>query len=78
MDLTGCATDLVRHGENGFLHKTGDIGALAGCLERLLEDPALREAMGRRSSELIKDWSYARDIDGILEACSRLLALPKR
>lgn len=42
----GGPTEIVEHGETGFLVPTGDIGAVAGALSQLLDDAALRARMG--------------------------------
>ncbi|RKZ11331.1 hypothetical protein DRQ50_13820 [bacterium] len=44
----GGSPELVRHGREGFLVTPGDPAALAASLDRLLQDPELRTAMGRR------------------------------
>jgi glycosyltransferase involved in cell wall biosynthesis len=49
-DLGGIP-EVIEHGVNGFLFTPGDANALAGAIERLIEDPALRERMGRQSRE---------------------------
>ena len=60
----GGLADIVRHGETGFLFAPGDAAELAGHLETLLDDAALRYRLGeagRRVSERDYDW------DGIIE-----------
>ena len=55
--------DSVLAGETGFLVGHGDVGALAGQLRRLLEDPTLRERLGagaRRFAEGLS-WDLAAD-----------------
>ncbi|GBC84980.1 N, N'-diacetylbacillosaminyl-diphospho-undecaprenol alpha-1,3-N-acetylgalactosaminyltransferase [bacterium HR11] len=47
-DIEGCRA-VVRPGENGFLVPVRDAQALAEAIERLAQDPALREQMGRAS-----------------------------
>lgn len=64
----GTATDLVKPGENGFVYPVGDIGALRSCLSALLESSQLRQQMGRRSLEIVSEWSYEKDVEGILAA----------
>jgi glycosyltransferase involved in cell wall biosynthesis len=44
---------MVDDGANGFLFPPGDQGALAAALERLLTNPELRVAMGRRAGEQV-------------------------
>ncbi len=67
----GSTTDLVRDGENGRLIKAGDAGALASALQEILGDPAKRAQMGRRSLEIVSEWSYARCRQGLLAASRR-------
>lgn len=67
-DKVGAAPDLVKNKENGFIYSVGDIEKLASLLLKLLEEPDLREKMGKRSLEIIDKWSYKEDIEGILAA----------
>ena len=67
-DKVGAAPDLVKNGENGFIYSVGDIEKLASLLLKLLQEPDLRENMGKRSLEIIDKWSYKEDIEGILAA----------
>jgi glycosyltransferase involved in cell wall biosynthesis len=60
--------DIVRPGENGFVHKIGDIQALANYLHRLLSDEKLRLQMGQRSQAIIEKWGYEECLDGLLNA----------
>lgn len=60
--------DIVRHGENGFVYPVGDNDALAAFLDRLVEDEPLRRRMGQRSWEIIRDWNFERDVEGVLGA----------
>lgn len=43
---TGGIADIVRHERDGLLVAPGDAAALAGAMERLLQDPALCERLG--------------------------------
>jgi glycosyltransferase involved in cell wall biosynthesis len=67
-DRCGSIGDIVREGENAFVFPAGDADALARQLDRLVDEPALRETMARKSRELIADWSYERGVDGVVEA----------
>ena len=64
----GSAHDLLKHGENGYLVETGNIDQLAGALHKILSNPKKAAAMGKRSLEIIGDWSYERDIEGLKNA----------
>jgi glycosyltransferase involved in cell wall biosynthesis len=46
---TGGIVDVLEDGRNGLLFAPGDAPALAACLERLLEDHALRAALGENA-----------------------------
>ena len=47
--------EMVKHGENGYLFEPGDIRAMTLFIQNLCEDVSLREKMGRRSQELVKE-----------------------
>ncbi|MBJ6137687.1 glycosyltransferase family 4 protein [Marinobacter litoralis] len=47
---TGGNPEIVQHGENGYLVDVGDVSALAEMLKKLIENPELRERMGRRGA----------------------------
>lgn len=55
----GQVKDVIRDGENGLLVPAGDEAALAGALERLIVDVALRVRLGRQAREdAVKDHSW--------------------
>jgi glycosyltransferase involved in cell wall biosynthesis len=64
----GSARDLVRDGENGFIIEPGDIDALADRLLTLCTDRDLCDRMGKKSLEIIENWDFNADIDGLREA----------
>ncbi len=53
-DAPGCR-EIVRHGENGLLVPVRDSEALAGALQKLINDPELRAHMGKRGRKLAID-----------------------
>ena len=67
-DMVGCAKDLVKNGENGFIYPALNVEKLSYFLKKLLEDEKLRKKMGKKSFEIIKKWDYKRSIEGILSA----------
>ena len=67
-DRSGSIRDIVRHGENGYVFPAGNANALAAHLDRLVEQPELRERMSRRSRDIISAWDYSRGVQGVLEA----------
>jgi glycosyltransferase involved in cell wall biosynthesis len=67
-DRVGASRDLLRDGENGFVVPAGDVGAAASALRRLAGDAELRRAMGARSRELVRGWSYEPSVDDFVAA----------
>jgi glycosyltransferase involved in cell wall biosynthesis len=53
----GSAPELVREGENGFLFDPRDPDAIADALGRIPAEAAARERMGRRSREIIAEFT---------------------
>jgi len=67
-DRVGCAADLVRHGENGYVFSHDRPEELAGHLARLVEDPARRESFGRHAATTVAAWNYEAAAEGLVEA----------
>jgi len=65
--------DIARHGENGFVYPCGDVDALAEAIRKLALDPDLRQRMGRRSLEIIRDFGYEKCVGGILKALNSVV-----
>ncbi len=55
---------LVKDGETGLLFEPSDTARLAACLERVLSDPALGAALGRRAHEAAaREYDLARLVE---------------
>ncbi len=67
-DRVGCAADLVRDGENGFIFEAGDIAGLARALRNILGSTQRRAAMGRKSLDIVNRWSFEEDVQGLRAA----------
>jgi len=67
-DQVGCGPDLVRHGENGFIFKAGDVDDLKRVLQDTLADPDRCTSMGEMSARIINKWSFEEDIAGLSNA----------
>lgn len=48
---------VIRDGQNGLLIPVGDEKALERAMRRILDDPALEEALGREAAKLAEMWS---------------------
>ena len=69
-NMVGCGEDLVGHGENGYIFKAGDIEGLANYLDKMISDEVLRKSMGKRSFEIIQNYNYQADVEGVRKALS--------
>jgi glycosyltransferase involved in cell wall biosynthesis len=67
-DEVGCQPDLVVDGENGCVFPAGNVAALTAALERVLADPQTCRSMGVRSLERIQEFSFDRDVEGLMHA----------
>jgi glycosyltransferase involved in cell wall biosynthesis len=74
-DKVGCASDLVKNGQNGYVVPADDSEALAGTLAQAICDPARLKAMGERSKQTIDRWSFDRDKDGLVLAIDAAMSL---
>ncbi len=68
----GCAEDLVHQGQNGLVFPTGDVPALARCLEQALADRRRLRAWGQRSLEIVSHYSYEQTTAGLPRALGSL------
>ncbi len=72
-DEVGCGPDLVRHGENGYVFRAGDIADLSCVLREVLAEPEKTVAMGRHSLTIINRWGFDEDIAGLQQALAGVL-----
>ena len=71
-DMVGCGKDLVKHGENGYIFPLGDVEKLAEYLADLIKNSKKRKLFGKKSFEIIQDYSHKKDIEGILKALENI------
>src|SRR5208283_4761924 len=67
-DRVGAGPDLVEDGVNGFVFPARDVAALADRLQRMIENPDARAAMGGRAFEKVARHGFDADRDGLLSA----------
>jgi glycosyltransferase involved in cell wall biosynthesis len=74
-DGVGCAADLVRPGETGYLHRVGDVRALANHLDDLRADRAACRRMGQAAQELVlRDYDVKTTATQIAAAARAVLS----
>lgn len=72
-DTPGCR-DIVQHGDSGLLFPPNDTAALVAALERLIDDPDLRQKMGQRGRAIAEaDFSLEYVLRETLGLYERLL-----
>jgi len=74
----GCAPDLVEEGRNGFTFDPYNVDELARLMlkvSRMTENE--REAMGRRSREIIKHWTPQTFAENLMKAVETALVAPQ-
>lgn len=57
-DVGAAAAGFVQNGVNGFIVPSRNAQAMRETIETLLSSPELRDSMGKKSWEIIKDWTY--------------------
>ena len=73
-DGVGCVEDLVKDGHNGFVYPAGNAAALADALAGVLAVPGRAQAMGAHSRQIISNWSFREDLEGLRAALTMVLA----
>lgn len=64
----GAVDDLVEQGGNGFIFPVGDVTRLAEALQQLVDDDDLRKRMGRRSRQIIQNYTPQIMAQGLRDA----------
>lgn len=64
-DVSGSALDRIDRGENGFIHRAGDVEELAGQLALLLRDPGVAAKFGPRAAARAAEWPLERGVGTI-------------
>jgi glycosyltransferase involved in cell wall biosynthesis len=67
-DKVGCAVDLVRDGENGYVIPFQSPEALADRLARLVDSKAMRRQFGEASLARVQRWNYDVAAAGVRNA----------
>jgi len=69
----GAAWDLVRNGGNGYIVEPRNARQLCEAINIILSDDDLRRAMKQKSTEMIKDFSYHKSLEGFRGAIDYVL-----
>lgn len=74
----GCATDLVKEGENGWTFDPCNEEQMADLMLKIAGDEEQRKAMGAKSREIISEWGPERFASGVKAAINAALAAPRK
>lgn len=66
-------SDLIVDGESGFLVPVGDAEKMAQKIIELLEDPFLRERIGNKAKEAMKDYSEDKILKSYIEYAEKII-----
>ena len=70
----GGPTEIITDGVDGLLTRPGDVGALAGAMRRLADDPALRERLGAAGRDSARRFSPTAAVERLLIVYGTLMA----
>ena len=70
----GCAAALVRDGENGAIVPPRDPAAIAGVVERLMDDPARRRQMGAEAARTVSAMTWRATAEQTVALYRRAIA----
>jgi 1,2-diacylglycerol 3-alpha-glucosyltransferase len=73
-DRCGCATDLVRDGENGFRFNPHDVDDMVRVLQGVPDDATALARMGDASRRIVARWDIRAFGEGLLDAARMVVA----
>ena len=73
-DMTMAVRDRIRHGENGFIIKTGDVNGLAGAIGYFAEQNGEMRKMGDAARKAVEEWPIEKGIKVIEEVGKNMKA----
>jgi len=71
-DVVGTVKDLVHESINGYVVKLGNIEMVAHHIQELAANRDQSRRMGQKSLEIISEWNFDRDVEGVLAAVDYL------
>lgn len=77
-DRVGAGYDLVNHGKTGFVYSCGDVDALAGLFQEVFSNRERLKPMKEAASKRMESWSPYENVEALVEAIERALALKSK
>ena len=72
-DAVGCAPDLLREGESGYMYPLGNVSGLAAALERVRQRKAAGYDWGPACRAIVSEFSYDAMTAGLVRACRSVI-----
>ena len=69
--------DVVKDGDNGYLFKPSDVDTLSRKIALLMDNEALREQMGAKNKEIVREFSLVAVIEELKDIYSKVLYDPE-
>lgn len=73
----GGIPEVIRHGENGFLVDVDDLDALVAHVKRLVREPELRAALGRKARAIVEAEFTTRPVRRVEELYDELVGVSR-
>jgi glycosyltransferase involved in cell wall biosynthesis len=67
-NVVGTAYDLVEDGKNGFIVNVGDVEQISKKIDYLNKNRDISKNMGNKSLDIVSNWNYDKDVEGIENA----------
>jgi len=77
-DRVGAGYDLVNNGKTGFVYSCGDVDALAGLFQEVFSNRERLKQMKEAASKRMESWSPYENVEALVEAIERALALKSK
>ncbi len=71
-DKVGCAIDLIKENDNGWIYHAGNASELTSIINQIAVGYYNLIRMGRRSYEIIQSWHYDAFCDSVINAMKRV------
>jgi glycosyltransferase involved in cell wall biosynthesis len=72
-DAVGCAPDLLREGESGYMYPLGNVSGLATALERVRQRKTAGYDWGPACRAIVSEFSYDEMTAGLVRACRSVI-----
>lgn len=72
-DVVGSGADLLQEGVNGYKYESGNIEDLSRCLLKLIHDEKMRISFGKKSFDIIQNYTLEKNVEAIRLALQKCI-----